>query len=457
MWYPGLSDLNAPSNAPSNHPSNAPQLQKSIVINNITFTLINKSKENINTYINTDPSILECIQIRDNLPKVPDNVKFKDSRDLIHFTSKKGENIRFLNSYRSISELGIWRLAYHGHSKHGKKYNCVTYDKMNRKTEDYVQSTVIHHKLQKFFTENFESIPFVKHEETFNELIRPDGMNDETYAKNSMLNLSYPTDDDIAMIDNVLRCKIVKPFNQFISDGIPKCGTPINHEDKDIITKFKSISDKIENKYEAINNSSVRKFIYKNSFKSIIDKIHNCDTTMYEINLYTYKDTKRPNTQDDVILIYCKYVVDYETKTGGIKTVTGCYGVALIPFRSRDNNINDYGIYLEFIPAGKFICKPFDYQRQCINIKENNICGDYYAYIGNIYNDMYPYSKLAALDDLDDTILSGGKQNFKTLKHKTIKHKTIKYKKLKHKTTKYKTIKHKTTKYKIIKHKTLKH
>ena len=70
--------------------------------------------------------------------------------------------------------------------------------------------------------------------------------------------------------------------------------------------------------------------------------------------------------------------------------VSGYYGVALIPLKST---INKYGLYVNFIKGGKFICKPLEYQHQCLNVNGENICGDHYTYIGYIYNNIFPYNK----------------------------------------------------------------
>ena len=61
------------------------------------------------------------------------------------------------------------------------------------------------------------------------------------------------------------------------------------------------------------------------------------------------------------------------------------------------SEINAYGIYSQYIPAGLYICKLFDYAipKQCTRLEiSNKQCCERYAYIGNRYVTLFPISYL---------------------------------------------------------------
>ena len=61
-------------------------------------------------------------------------------------------------------------------------------------------------------------------------------------------------------------------------------------------------------------------------------------------------------------------------------------------------SINELGLYTKYILAGAYICKLFDYwgnYNQCTpdEIQNGNVNSEY-AYIGNRYDNLFPYNKL---------------------------------------------------------------
>jgi len=133
--------------------------------------------------------------------------------------------------------------------------------------------------------------------------------------------------------------------------------------------------------------------------------------------MYKIKLVYKLNTKKKLWLIYCKYSLEYGQMFSRSTLVSGYYGVALIPLKST---INKYGLYANFIKGGKFICKPLEYQHQCLNVNGENICGEYYTYIGYIYNNIFPYNKIAQMDavaaatTLPPPKQEGGRKNIKT-------------------------------------------
>ena len=69
--------------------------------------------------------------------------------------------------------------------------------------------------------------------------------------------------------------------------------------------------------------------------------------------------------------------------------------------------INNLGLYSKYILAGAYICKLFDYAVQCsINENIRHQCTINYTYIGDRYNNMFPFK----LDNILPEIQPGKKQ-----------------------------------------------
>jgi hypothetical protein len=62
---------------------------------------------------------------------------------------------------------------------------------------------------------------------------------------------------------------------------------------------------------------------------------------------------------------------------------------------TTNENITKYGLYENYVYSGNYICKPFDYSTQC-SIDENRqfICSEEYTFIGNRYNNLFPFNKI---------------------------------------------------------------
>jgi hypothetical protein len=112
-----------------------------------------------------------------------------------------------------------------------------------------------------------------------------------------------------------------------------------------------------------------------------------CDISIYTIELINYV-----SPENNITLVYCKYTLVYGKEE---KTVPGFYGIALL--KTNESDVNEYGIYKRFIFAGIFICKPVVYIRHCdmdIEDLEMRKCSSRYIYVGDRYNDIFPYSEL---------------------------------------------------------------
>jgi hypothetical protein len=115
-------------------------------------------------------------------------------------------------AYRSRSELGVWRLLFFN--------NNGTYHKGRF---DYVQQTMIHFDLQKYFNEHYDSLRLV----------------DGEIEKRKFMNFSIKYNG----IDNLSRIESIPIFNLYYENENHHCGKPYPNRDQDL----KHFSDELKN------------------------------------------------------------------------------------------------------------------------------------------------------------------------------------------------------------------
>ena len=110
---------------------NKRKINLSIEIDDFIFTLICKSVADTNIAYGIEPH--------------------SNDRHLIQYTSrnKKTDKSILLCAYTSVSEMCFWRVATYKGANYLNKY------------DNYLQSTLLHLKLQEFIWHNFEKIPFI--------------------------------------------------------------------------------------------------------------------------------------------------------------------------------------------------------------------------------------------------------------------------------------------------------
>ena len=385
-----------------------------------------------------------------------------NERNIICFTSTTSEgNIIKLFAYTSLSELNVWRLGF------------INDAQQILKPIDYVQGTLIHHLLQAHFNKHFKTLPIVSDDTCSNRLYVTD-VSDDLSPENNELIYTYKeaneegqkkimdthkmiqlplwedylpskmgrtaairgkeegfrkdrgnlTDDDIdfytafevyppsftGMKDGEVRPIMIMPFSNLYSYSHP-------YQDPSR-EKLNRISNDIEKIY-AIDYDT-KTLLTKYSFSNTLNNIKECHVEMYSIDL-----THRETPDDNVRLIYNAYTITLLTNN---EILEGCYGITLLPSNSPIY-VNRYGLYDHFITAGYYIYKPLDYHRQCES--QTRMCSTY-SYIGDLYNEIFPYSELCPR-----RLLGGYGSN---------KHKSNKYKSKKRKSNKYKSKKRKSNK-----------
>lgn len=361
-------------------------MENTIEIDGIIFTLLYRSvadnlyyKIKQGTEIWRDHLDIGCSTMTDN------------TRDIVQFTSTVGDKKKILHAYRSTSEMGAWRLG----NLRGR--DCG----LNKFSLDYVQGTILHHKLQKFINENFGLLELIPYEQSEMELLVDEVTivtnplkkyvyNNDYLLKNNydkldstekkefrqrhrFIMMQFPTVEDIKIIDASNRKIEMPPFDS----------TTIKCEDivsQDIIKReLYNVSDQLLTMY---NITSI-KHVCDYEFKEPVEHID------ARISMYTVDLTCDENTENNVTLVCCIYNLLYSEKN---KSVSGVYGIALL--KTNEIEINEYGIYTKFISAGVFICKPINYTRMCALMTdlEERKCSKRYVYIGDRYVDIFPYS-----------------------------------------------------------------
>jgi hypothetical protein len=356
-------------------------MSNSIVINGIHFELLYKSVADNLAYTITDPDLVERHKAAKKSPNI------FNSRDIVQFRSIKDGKNKILYAYRSSSELGIWRLGYF------RAIDCA----LNKFELDYVQGTLLHHLLQGLINKKFIDLPLIPYKESKTQLHDMNPNNADHLISHNWSTLkreerkafieshrfimfNFPTIEEEEAIDRTSRKIEMHPF----SDISIKCDNKLNKGP--ISESLYNLSKQIK-KYYTINprsNKHINTYHFEEPKENIL-----CVISIYTIELNTFLQ------ENNVTLVYCKYTLVY----GPTHTeVNGFYGIALL--KTNESEVNEYGIYEKFIYAGIFICKPVIYIEKCdanASDLEERKCSKRYMYVGDRYNDIFPYSELHSL------------------------------------------------------------
>ena len=269
----------------------------------------------------------------------------------------------YFSCYRSNSELGMWRLC-------SKTIGGMLYKGSDLENYDYVQTTLIHILLQIFININIGNIS---------------SADNDTFA-NCILQIT----DYKRIIDAPERIASIYPFNQFHSHLA--CGQQLEKDQryKTILDAFSKI---ISEHFKFIVDTFLPLSNYSYTFErmQVTGKI--CHVTL---------DGLQGQGTIELYFLICK-LCDIGGHYEAIRRVCDMkYHIMPIALIPSGTTINKLGLYTNYIIAGAYICKLFDYYRgnydQCDEIeKKTGICSDKYAYIGERYINVYPYNELILL------------------------------------------------------------
>jgi hypothetical protein len=281
--------------------------------------------------------------------------------------------------YLSNSDLGCFRL-------------CLKLLKYI-KGDDYIQTTFIHIKLQEFIYKCLDKLDVSEIIFCSTQL---------KYWNN------YDWDKIIDHIEDESRKIEKEPFKDYSKF---KCGEIID----DVKIKLDDFSKKLEKLY----NYSDNEFIFNH--------IVNNNINIYNIQFYKLKlKLKQENDsyQDNIVLYYCNvYITQFLEKKLNNPTF---YNLPI--FLTIDDQITKFGTFNNYILAGNYICKIFDYTEQCITSlsslfmdqeEKNNKCFNNYYLIGDRYDNIFPLNyinhKLKLLTNEERQIEIRVEENFKKI------------------------------------------
>ena len=315
--------------------------------------------------------------------------------------------------YQSNSELGLWRLCVFSDQRRTRIAEGIftQFDK----GLDYVQSTLIHLELQKFINENIHNIRIQVFDPEIHKCICFERFNGCDQP------LPDEFEDEVPLIDMIINDEETIPIYEEPFKSINErltCGRE-NPRVNDILRDF---SINFKDQYNIIDV----KYVDKHSFNFM--NVIKSKGYIYSVELE--RKTYLPDSRTNKILLYVtitqlqKHNILENEYSENIINICGklfhIFPFLLIPFNSK---INFYGIYEHYIPSGIFICKLFDYTRQCSREEIlNNECTPSYTYIGNRYYNLFPLQEL--IEHLQTTCFVESKTS-KKKSHK--KRKTYKF------------------------------
>lgn len=285
---------------------------------------------------------------------------------------------KFFFCYRSISESGIWRLFYSSTIVVGESFNRI------EKGADYMSSSTIHFKLQKFIYEKIKigEIPID------NITLTPETVN---ILKNADLStILYNRTRNIAM-------KRRSPlFSSILLSS--ECGQMNYNNMDDITSELNKISTIMETNYK-FNSEPIFLFNYTNKIsygtKSGLDKCLFITANIYSIVLKNDSDSSILSNLDFYYMNYSLLSEEkYVLASGESIDFNKLDLFAPLCVTPSGISINQYGVYDKIISIYCYICKIIEYKTQLPLDNDFFEISDNYSFIGELYNDLFPYKKL---------------------------------------------------------------
>ena len=320
------------------------------------------------------------------------------TRQHLTFLSTKDGSTITLSAYKSMSELGYWRLFV-------RDIGGVMYYKgKDIIGVDYVQQTFIDIQLQKYFNRVFDSLPNVDGDIEASKYLLGD------HAQ-SIRN----------HIDDETRIEHIEPFYSYYQDKENRCGVRLEKSTRN--EDLLNLSSKVQ---AAFPTPGVPELVYENyNFLNTyikeegpglrelgIDEKISVTGDIYKIKLGTIEDKEiifyfllyslQTSYQSTHVVVIDPAkvlppsapesrlpIIRKEYKNNIHSPLNIQYKFAPV-FLTTSNDITSYGIYAKYILAGKYICKVLEYHNYCL--PRNKKCTELYTYVGHMYENIYPYT-----------------------------------------------------------------
>jgi len=302
--------------------------------------------------------------------------------------------------YPSNSELGLWRLSANWENI---KYKGSFVSLEERQTRgqgdffyyDYVQQTCIFIELQIFINKHFDSLK--KFSSASVTALTPS----KPYNPSHVISRAN-NEKMFHTIDNRDRQIHLSPFiilQQRLECGETETITPRKRTPSEAIKEF---SDRLRVEYTLLYDNVEVIAPYDKTFQKTI-----------QITGNIMKFPLKNKTNGDIVLLYA-CIVKLESLSSSsvfrrsrenIDRITSKeYHIMPFFLTTADSSINCFGLYTKYIPCGAFICKLFDYSdgfhrdnggyKQCtLEEYENNHCTSTYSYIGDRYDNLFPFNE----------------------------------------------------------------
>jgi hypothetical protein len=300
---------------------------------------------------------------------------------LVRSTDIYGKKRKFW-TYRSSSELGMWRLCIF-------KLETTKYDKG---TQDYVQATLIHLGLQDLLNQYAPSLSYV-------EIYQNNNVSKLCFCANASKN-GCGMDEAKLEIDDIDRVISEPPFKDLddIKHEIVGCGVIPNGTHNDVVAEvLNDFSDEFETEFEIDFSTLTLLLSYNFNFENVI----NGNASIYSITLRR-KQGYHSFSSNEVVLFFTKAILqtlrpyalfNFNQMQRNVTRICK-QDFHIFPFllSTPTATVTPFGLYSEYIPCGVFICKLFDYYAtQCtITEQQQQRCSKRYSYIGHRYSEVFP-------------------------------------------------------------------
>jgi len=293
------------------------------------------------------------------------------SRQHLTFVSTTDGVTKELAAYKSMSELGFWRLFV-------LSENGSIYYKGKGGGVDYVQQTFIHIELQKYFNHVFDALP---------------------NANGTVEVSKFSTGDYVESIrnhiDDEMRMEYIEPFYSYFKDKTNRCGEvqkptrneSLLHLSSEVQAAFPSpgLPELVYDNFNFLNT-----YIIPGGWYSF-DKEEKISMTgdIYKIKLGSFQEK-------EIILYFVLYSLQTSFKERNPNKSENIFAPLSIKYKfapiflTTSTDITPYGLATKYILAGNYICKILEYDHQCL--PENNKCTEMYRYVGHMYENIYPYT-----------------------------------------------------------------
>ena len=343
----------------------------SITIDGFTFTIL--------------PTILPTHPL-------PAKIINEHGRIFVHLQSlnNSDETIYDFWVYSSTSELGMWRICL---------INGQDYYKGNPKL-DYVQTTLVHLDLQHFIN---------NHQGDYTQMV---GSPCEVFTNLKSRDAIRSTIDEpkrvimeepFASFHRLIKCNEYyarKPnsFNMFADSHVTYNGKQVLNDPQSLLFEF---SELLRIQY------MIGEIRHLYDYKNIFEQRLNTTGHIGSVTLHR-RDLSDESKTNDVILYYyyVNQICDITPPSAGINT---WYEERRRPGlkKSCDNTpfvmpvlltipgvkCNHFGLNEMYIPSGPFICKMFDYSKQCTRREvDTGACNSTYSLIGHRLQGVFPFN-----------------------------------------------------------------